>query len=137
MVTINPNPESPFVVVEFPQRLGAPMSVEEAKDRVALDDDDEWSFVAFAEGERLSEKGQMEEVMLFLYAHDNGRYIVFENWTSEWEEAVLIGRGGQENDRVLPPLSPQQALAQWIAGFMMKNEAVPGSHSLRYRLIES
>ena len=135
MLAINPNPESAFVVVKFPQRLDSPMSVEEAKDRVALDDDDGWSFVAFAEGERLSEKGQMEEVMFFLYAHGDGRYIVFENWTSEWEEAVLIGGGGQKHGRVLPPLPPEQALAQWIAGFMMKNEAMPGSHNLRYCLI--
>lgn len=134
MVTVNPNQNSKFVVVAFPQHLESPMSVREAQDRAywleELVDDGSLSFVAFAEGERLTAKGGMEEVMLFLtYDHVNRGYTVFENWSDEWEEAVLIDGGGQTNDRLLPP---EQALAQWIAGFMMKDN---GSHSLRYRLI--
>lgn len=46
---------------------------------------------------------------------------------------MLIDGGGKINGGLMPP---EQALAQWVAGFMMKNEAMPGSHSLRYRLIE-
>ena len=130
MVTVN----SKFVVVAFPQPLESPMRVGEAQDRVAcwlqeLVDEGSLSFIAFAEGERLSAKGKMEEVMFFLiYDRVSRGYTVFENWSDEWEEAVLIDGGGQTNDRLLPS---EQALAQWIAGFMMKD-----NHSLRYRLIE-
>lgn len=134
MATVNPNQISKFVVVAFPQPLESPMSVGEAQDRVAcwlqeLVDEGSLSLIAFAEGERLSAKGKMEEVMLFLiYDRVNRGYTVFENWSDEWEEAVLIDGGGQTNDRLLPP---EQTLAHWIAGFMMKD-----NHSLRYRLIE-
>ena len=138
MLAINPNPESKFVIVTFPQPIDAPMSVEEAKDRLGWlgesVDEGTRSLVAFAEGERLSAKGEMEEVMFFLiYDHDNRRYTVFENWSDEFEKVVLID-GGDTNDRRLLP--PEQALAQWIAGFMLKNDAVPGSHRLLYRLID-
>lgn len=139
MVTVTSKPERTFVVVEFPQPLESPMSVGEAQDRVAcwlqeLMEEESLSFVAFAEGERLTAKGEMEEVMLFLiYDHANQEYTVWENWRDEWEDAVLIDGGGKANDDLLPP---EQALAQWVAGFMMKNETNPGSHNLRYRLIE-
>jgi len=139
MLTINSKLDSKYVVVEFPQPIESPMSVGEAQDRVAywlqeLVDEGSLSFVAFAFGERLSAKGKMKEVMLFLiYDHVNREYTVWENWSDEWEDAVLIDGGGKANDDLLPP---EQALAQWIAGFMMKNEKKPGSHSLRYRLIE-
>ncbi len=137
--------ESKFVVVAFPQPLDSPMPIEEAKRRVG-----DWiqdmvaegllSFVAFAEGERLRANGEEKEVMLFLMrktaSAGRGRqqeYTVFENWTDEFEQAVLIDGHGQKDDQ---PLPPEQALAQWIAGFLAKNEAVPGSYRLRYRLIE-
>ncbi len=139
MVTNKSNPERKIVVVEFPQRLESPMSVGEAQDRVAFwlqesVDEGSLSFVAFAEGKRLSAKGKMQEVMLFLiYDHVNRCYTAWENWSDEWEDAVLIDGGGKANADLLPR---EQALAQWIAGFMLKNETMPGSHSLEYRLIE-
>ena len=128
MVTNKSNPERKIVVVEFPQRLESPMSVGEAQDRVAfwlqeLVDEGSLSFVAFAEGKRLSAKGKMKEVMLFLiYDRVNREYTVFENWSDEFEDAVLIDGDGKANSG---QLLPEQALAQWIAGFMMKNDAQP------------
>ncbi len=134
MHTINLTLESKFVVVEFTRPLDAPMCVGEARDRTCLGDDERWLFTAYAEGERLSEKSQKEEVMLFLiYDKDEQRFVVLENWTDEWKEAVLLDIPGQIRNRPLPPM---QALAQWIAGFMLMNEKFPGSNSLRYRLIE-
>jgi len=133
----------PPVAVPFHQPLDEPMSVGEAKERVAfwmreLVEEGSLSFVAFAEGERLTADGKEEEVMFFLlYSHrdycDRPMYIVFENWSDKFEDAVLIDGDPRNDGRLLPP---EQALAQWVAGFMAKNEAVPGSHSLGYRLIE-
>jgi hypothetical protein len=137
--------DSPFIVVPFHQPLDEPMTVEEAKRRVGdwIQDmvaEGRLSFVAFADGERLRANGEEEEVMLFLMRKTApagwGRqqeYTVFENWTDEFEQAVLIDGHGQEDDQ---PLPPEQAMALWIAGFLAKNEAVPGSYRLRYRLID-
>lgn len=131
------NHESPFVVVRFRQPLSEPMSINEAKDRIGWLE--EWvdagrcAFIAFAEGERRNSKGQMDDVMLFLlYDHHEAGYFVFENWSAEFEPAILIDIAGQKNG-LLPP---SVALAQWVAGFMTKNEVAPGSHRLEYRLID-
>lgn len=131
--------ESMFVTVSFRQPLDEPMSVAEANNRIDWMEesvDAGWrEFVAFAEGYRRLRNGEVVEVMLFLiYDHDEARYVVYENWTDEFEAAVLLDGDVQHDHRRLPP---EQALAQWIGGFLARNEAIPRSHRLSYRLIKS
>lgn len=131
--------ESMFAAVSFHQPLGGPMSVAEANNRIDWMEESvaagRREFVAFAEGHRRLGNGEVVEVMLFLiYDHDEACYVVYENWTDEFEAAVLLDGDVQHDHRLLPP---EQALAQWIGGFLAKNESIPRSHRLSYRLIKS
>jgi hypothetical protein len=138
------NRDCPHLVVPLYMGLALPMTYAEGLrcvspaigERIAADDVE---MVAIAKGQ-MQEPGTMPTAVQFIllygkFAPDDPKdYWSFSTLERELEMAVLMNGDGMRY-RGTEPLTREEALTQWMAGFLNWNCGVPGLYQIRYAFI--
>src|SRR5262245_38629366 len=139
------NAQAPHLTVRFYMPLARSLTLEEGLKCVAPQirervREGKVELLALARGQQV-EPGQKPRVVQYVLCHgtlcdeDPADYWLFDTLEKELELAVLMDGDGLRyvNQK---PLSREEAVAQWMAGFLGWSEDVPGLFRLRYALIE-
>lgn len=140
------NKEAPHLIVPFYMPLAKSLTLEEGLSCCRPDIREQAHagkvrLLALAHGQMVEqgEEPRMVQFVLLLgtFAEDEPEgYYVFDTTEDEIDIAVLMNGDGTRflNER---PLSQEEAVGLWMAGFLGWNEKCPGLYRLRYALIEA